>query len=1261
MKKIISIFVVLAMLCTMWAVPAMAEATVSKTYIDNTTGASISNQTAETEVTGIRGKTADDVSTYVTRIRPQSEIDSANTDNHKFQYLIHPGTTDAAYGDLLVFSMDFVANSNIRNVYLTGDGGVNISTMFSLDDERVIDGWNKLVYVYDHSTAGSAKGEKAGSWAMYLNGECINALGDNRVDISQTKTDSNGNTITYVGKGHMTQMRVMFNGKDATQEISMYFDNTKCYTVTTDDKAAFVAQFEAEKPVVAESTAGKYTVADGVITSVEGATAADIEVADDTTIRIFQNGRYTSQLTDTTLLKSGNIVVVEKNGIYNYYTVAASDGAKVLYEAYQASDITTFYRGDKSDVADVGGKLSGDSSILLDSNVIEHVDQGQTHYNGFFAYAPGSIANGVWSGIDTSGYLVVEGEVFPASIKTIGLATNGGTTYADIPASANEWNKFYVVYDFTNKKIKVVVDGVATTEWEDEPVYGTANKNDIRFIITGNDNEAPAQVYLDDYRVYTVKTEPDYDAPAALDTAKYTITDGYLVADADTTAGNITVDGATVRVYADSTYTNVLASSDILLKDNVVVVESSNGCFAYYPVQSALSRIPLTLVAEYSDSGNLTKPAVGRASLAVADGFGGKDASDKVGQVTETQQDNDFFFQTTVPTTTSVITATILVYPHEDVTGYSFNTNSHNVISDTISASELVDGKWNRITMIYNPATLRTQTYLNDEFYSEIDSKAMGSNLRFLFKTGGKRDADARAVTYYDDFMVYTGPVAVPAVDFGDYTVNAWGINGYGEDTVADALTQITPIEGYEDYTVKICDAEGNVASSDDAIEQGYTVSVYDGNIRLGTYLFDVPDYEVAGDAVLTVDGYDPANGKFGEGTLELRWDVNVYKGSKNIYGVIAQYDADKNLVNTVIEKNVITGKGSVKATLDVTECEGTIKCMLWDAGNLMPLAKTSTYTAYSDSKIEDAIPLYEGFTTKSAVFNYDDGIASDKQLVDLLDKYQAKATFNLVSGRLYGNMKSAAAAAGYGNSEADVYAYAKAMYAGAYGNHEIANHTVTHRPASLNPGETSKDSHGSTLVGVSTEEQIADIQNCPIQLRQWFGLSDDEAIGQAWPNGYAHKRSDYYTDLEPAMKEVGLKYARDAENGKFDLPEDWYRWNSTAHHPDAAPYVKQFIALPNAGDMKCLFIWGHTYEFNDAGDDDSLNWNYIEGIISDLADQGNIWFATNGDVYRYVEATKLVEVTDTAVTNNSAMTVYYNINGKNVELAPGATYTIGQ
>ena len=97
MRKIISIMVAVSMLCTMLAMPAMAATTVSKSYISNTTGASENNNKGITQVSGVMGRTSDDISTYYTRVRPQSEIDSGNTGNHKFQYIINPGTDDAVY------------------------------------------------------------------------------------------------------------------------------------------------------------------------------------------------------------------------------------------------------------------------------------------------------------------------------------------------------------------------------------------------------------------------------------------------------------------------------------------------------------------------------------------------------------------------------------------------------------------------------------------------------------------------------------------------------------------------------------------------------------------------------------------------------------------------------------------------------------------------------------------------------------------------------------------------------------------------------------------------------------------------------------------------------------------------------------------------------------------------------------------------------------------------------------------------------------
>ena len=110
MKKIVSIITVLTMLCTMFAVPVFAATSVVKTYTDNTTGATINNGTSVTEAKGIGGKLADDVVTYTSRIRPQSEIDEGNTGNHKFQYIASTGTADTAYGDLMVFDFEFIIN-----------------------------------------------------------------------------------------------------------------------------------------------------------------------------------------------------------------------------------------------------------------------------------------------------------------------------------------------------------------------------------------------------------------------------------------------------------------------------------------------------------------------------------------------------------------------------------------------------------------------------------------------------------------------------------------------------------------------------------------------------------------------------------------------------------------------------------------------------------------------------------------------------------------------------------------------------------------------------------------------------------------------------------------------------------------------------------------------------------------------------------------------------------------------------------------------
>ena len=252
------------------------------------------------------------------------------------------------------------------------------------------------------------------------------------------------------------------------------------------------------------------------------------------------------------------------------------------------------------------------------------------------------------------------------------------------------------------------------------------------------------------------------------------------------------------------------------------------------------------------------------------------------------------------------------------------------------------------------------------------------------------------------------------------------------------------------------------------------------------------------------------------------------------------------------------------------------------------------------------------------------------------------KGTFNIVSSRLIKNFKSYV---GDSPTDAQVLAYAKELYTG----HEIANHTDTHPYAHKTPEE-------NATYGITSEDLIAQINTCDTFAYTNFGTN---TIALAWPAGPATRRADYDTYILPALKNnTNIKFARYHENGSFDLPDDWYRWNSTCHHNDAPYFTDKFVALENEGDLKCFFNWGHSYEFKDNEGDDNLDWTMIENVMKKLQNE-DIWFATNGDVYNYVEASKLVEKTDTTIKNNSTVPLYFSINGENVTIAAGATYDI--
>lgn len=1235
MRKYISLLLTVALIFTMFTLPAEAASTVF--HQDSVGNVKLANMHTVTTATGVRGRALDDVSTRAERVL-EADATQANKLNHKgYQFIT--GWTNTT--DIIAFEVSFYPVSGVNRIYLATDGSMNLSGHIHKNNVSFIDGWNKLVFVYDLASTGTkihtdADPQYCGNWTAYLNGVCLNEWGTNRVKITDEKFIQNPR-----------QLRLTFDETGSGEKLEFYHDDVKLYSVDSD------FDFTQTAPVLTDALNGEYTVSDNSIVIENVAKVSDIQATSGATVRVFSDGQYNSVLSADDALAKGNKVVVEKDGLYNYYTVAAA-GEKILFEAYNTADMGNVVRGTISDENGIAGRDASDPSIRAVFNVWEN-DSGK--YNGYYQHTVGTQSNGVWEYADYDGYLVIEGSVIADEGTRMNVCSDGNASMGGVfSLNAGQWNKFYVIYKFADKTVMTVTNGVQSA-WT-ATNFGKLKSGTTSTICTSTrlrfqNTEAYGGAYIDDYKIYLSKNMPEISTPAKLDESKYNISEYSVALNNGEKVSDIVCDGATVKAFTDTTYTSQLASGEQLVDGNVIVLVSEGGDYTYYNVVSKLKRVPVTLVEQRNDASNLTGITVFRATKSVEYGVGNRRADEAsglfTGQTTPTT-DSDFFSATT--TTSAMleknIVVSVMVYPNDTIDSVFFATGGHSPLSASVSVMLLAPNQWNRLTLVHNPATGVSDLYVNDVYKSSTTQAIKSNAIRFLYRYG--TETIGESYMHYDDYYVYSGEVAIPAITSEKYVIENVMINGYGKSNAAQVKTGLIP--ALEGYTVTLIDGEGNEMDDADMVDSSCEVMVYDGTVPVSRYGFGIADYEISDDASISSGGYVTTDKKFGSGEVTVKRDFINYGEDMDIISVAAQYDSDGNMLSAGINPQTISGNAAAQVTLDAVESEGSyIKFMILDKSALKPLASAVSFDSYATDKIELAARLYEGYTTKSMVFNYDDCRWEDQHLIQLLDQYGMKGTFNLVSGNIIRNLKSLCLEQTGANDDASVLAFAKELYK----DHEISNHTVSHRPSHLDPGEIGYDSKGNQLVGVSTEEEIADIVGCPAYIKENFGV---DAIGMAWPNGYGTSRSDYESDLLPAMIDAGIKYARAPESNNFNLPEDWYRWSSTCHHNSAPLFAEKFVALENSGDLKCFFNWGHTYEFEQNEGNDSKDWTMIENVMKTLQPD-NIWFATNGDIYRYVEATKLVEVTDTTVTNNSDMTVYYNINGTNVELAPGEVYSV--
>ena len=275
----------------------------------------------------------------------------------------------------------------------------------------------------------------------------------------------------------------------------------------------------------------------------------------------------------------------------------------------------------------------------------------------------------------------------------------------------------------------------------------------------------------------------------------------------------------------------------------------------------------------------------------------------------------------------------------------------------------------------------------------------------------------------------------------------------------------------------------------------------------------------------------------------------------------------------------------------------------------------------------------FPGGKRKALTLSYDDGVQQDIKLINILDKYGIKCTFNIngsafeedertyAEGQIHRRMARREA----------LEVYSKAIENG----HEVAVHAYTHPFLDKLPSE------------MVAHEIVED-------RKMLEGMFDTVIKGCAYPYGTT---SDSVVET---LRVCGILYARTtAATKKFDIPTDWLRLPSTCHHgvPELMTLVDQFLNAPDRYDRPRLFyLWGHTYEF-EAGD----NWWIIENFAEAIGNRDDIWYANNMQIYDYVEAYRALRFSSDGrrVYNPTALTVWFSSDGVNVKVAPGETVKI--
>jgi len=271
----------------------------------------------------------------------------------------------------------------------------------------------------------------------------------------------------------------------------------------------------------------------------------------------------------------------------------------------------------------------------------------------------------------------------------------------------------------------------------------------------------------------------------------------------------------------------------------------------------------------------------------------------------------------------------------------------------------------------------------------------------------------------------------------------------------------------------------------------------------------------------------------------------------------------------------------------------------------------------------------FPGGRAKAFTTSYDDGVEQDIRLISIMRDNGIKGTFNLNSGLF--------APEGTVYPEGQVHRRmtleaCKKAYEGD--DLEVAVHGYTH----------------PFLETLPAQQCAYEVLEDRRQLEAQFG---GIVRGMAYPYG------TYNDTVVACLEASGIVYSRTVHSThSFDIPTDWLRLPATCHHadPELMKLLDRFLG--DSGDRNPLlfYLWGHSYEFEQFN-----NWEIIENFLEKIGGRGDIWYATNIEIYDYVQAySRLIWSADAkAVKNPTSTEIWFEVDKHKYMVKAGETLTL--